>query len=722
MAAVKVRRLPKLRPINVSWRRQVEDHEGVRTALTCENERRCKAGIPTKAIPDLPERNIGSLQSIQTFRPVTAWSDIHPDDHHLYTPEQLHEPTGEVSRVKVINRLAYRHFDAVEGGEHQALVGFQTEAQERADAEYKKKRKAQADKLARRAKAAGLKVATDLVQVDPSEAKKAAAQAEKYANMHREAKQEIADRYEYGFYTKTCKVAGEVVAAFNEYLGKDCKNLRSGLGSPSVARMVALYPRKGLIRAGYDKGALFESATKLFALDAPYVELNKKIIGCIVVELDSVLRPEEFREALLAILGPQRMPNLIVGRISSSGFLVRPHLIWILKKPIWNDPLREITDANTGEVTTIGDKRCRMKPIKKAYVVQRCLTQLLLPLGADPAMTNMWKPKCPLSAFWSTIITNDDRFHALDDFEQIPNWPRNVDEAGMAETAATMRAQAAGATASGSNLAWRLVGNEIEPLARLQLKARDQDFIEAGKAGVESLARWFDAKVRPAVEAEIGPSEGLDRIMERRCTFHARWCLGKLSPRKRKSSRGRDRDIIFKDNPNPTPTDHRIEAGKKSAKHRRAVSVWALGKEAAVALSATGEIHRAAFIKNLDTVTRPTAYRCFDKVMAMLGLVEVEEGVFRKPTAVSPSVSDGAPKIKSQSHEARKQATVPGPNAPSTSDSTPAPSRSPGNPAQPLDPAPANPASGPPPWQTCALLPVDVRPQAVTRVPEPEPA
>ena len=79
-----------------------------------------------------------------------------------------------------------------------------------------------------------------------------------------------------------------------------------------MAFMAALYPRASSgLRAGYDKGAILSSTCKLFALDAPYVELNRLIAGCIVVELDSVLRVEEFRIRLLEILGPRRMSLLM---------------------------------------------------------------------------------------------------------------------------------------------------------------------------------------------------------------------------------------------------------------------------------------------------------------------------------------------------------------------------------------------------------------------------
>jgi hypothetical protein len=198
-------------------------------------------------------------------------------------------------------------------------------------------------------------------------------------------------------------------------------------------------------------------------------------------------------------------------------------------------------------VRSSGDKRCKTKPIAKFNNVQRGLTQLQLPLGADPACHNIWKPKNPLSPFWSTIVANDDTWHELGDFDQIKGWPERVDEHALEEAAAKMRAEATGATPTASNLAWKTIGHEIEPLARLQLSVREPDFVAAGNKGVDALAAWFEAKVRPVVEEELGPSAVLDRILTRRCDFAARYCLGKLAKRGRRKGRGRDRD-------HPAPT------------------------------------------------------------------------------------------------------------------------------------------------------------------------
>ncbi|WP_038965556.1 hypothetical protein [Bradyrhizobium diazoefficiens] len=702
-------RKARLRPVNMSRRRQLQEHEhATKASIGFFQEPKPgddvldqvhSLGFIPSAVRDLPERHIGSLQSVQAFRAKTCESEVHPDDRHLYSAAELALPTGDEYRVSV-QQLTY---------DRNVLVEFLTEVREEADLAAEKKRKDRREKLARRAKAAGHKVATNLVEVDPDEAKKAHAEAEKWAKIRRETSEEIADRLLHGFYYAGGKVADEIVQAFCEYLGANIRNLRSRIGSPSLARIAALYPRH--CRGGYDKTALADAAVKLFALDCPYVELNRKVAGCIVVELDSVLRPEEFRARLLEILGVARMPNLIVGRISPSGYLVRPHLIWLLNTPVWYEPFKEVTDPTTGEVTTTGDERCRTKPIAKFHHVQRGLTQQLLPLGADPAMRNLWKPKNPLSPFWTTIIGNDDNFHDLGDFEKIKNWPREVNENGMAVAAALMRAEANGMNKTASNFAWNFVGSIIEPMAGALIKDRDKrdpSFVAAARGGLEALAAWFDDRVRPLAEMEIEAGPALDVIIERRCLFHARWCLGKISKRRGRVGRGRDRKAIFDGNLNTK--EARQHASATTGSHRHNVTMWRLCQELSVAMKATGAVDKTAFIKDIALVGKSFAYEHWDEACRWLKL-EFREGAYRY-IAPPDRGQDDHSDLPSEPIRA-SDSTLPTPAIP-------------GHPVRTSESVlidtvagPSEPGVDDPPWLTHAPPTVDVRQRVVSCVPEP---
>jgi hypothetical protein len=721
----------RLRPVNLSRRAQLAGHEfSVRSVLERHDEslsdrhgdgpiQRLRARLFAETLPanlpDVPDRDIGSWQSVKIFRPVTFGDTVHPLHREFFEPDELAAVHDEAAIRSVISPESYRHIDYVDNSEHAALVGFQTEGQEKGDREHQAKIDKRNEKRKRRAERAGYKVAQDLAEpVDEYEAKKARAEAEKWAGVHRELSAEIRDRLRFGFFypgasaTGGGKIAGEIVGKFSEFFGEGI--LRSRLGSPSLARMAALYPKVGHLRAGYDKEALLTTTSKLFALDAPYVELNRKVAGCIVVDLDSVLRVAEFREALLALLGPRRMPNLIVGRITRDGFLSRPHLIWILKKPVWYEPYYEWTDPDTGEVRSSGDKRCKTKPIAKFNNVQRGLTQLLLPLGADPACHNIWKPKNPLSPFWTTIVANDDTWHELGDFDQIKGWPERVDEHALEEAAAKMRAEATGATPSASNLAWKTIGHEIEPLARLQLSVRDTDFVAAGNKGVDALAAWFEAKVGPVAEKELGPSAGLDRILARRCDFAARYCLGKLAKRGRRKGRGRDRDLIFSD---MTTEARKQQAGARTAEHKRAVCLWQLQREIHCAIEEIGAIRRPEFMKTLWGIGKTAAYKHWDEACLRLG-IEFRDGAYRKK-AKPTSGQNGQPSPSIQSNQSPDSAPSTVPVLPSC-----------GYQVQTHDSVRSNPVIGPPeagppdpPWENHVLSSAEMRPAAATCVLEP---
>jgi hypothetical protein len=718
----------RLRPLNKSRRQQIDQLAASAAVAMDRHDRefadrdpngnavqrvnaRFHAMMPEDdKLPGLPDRHMGSEQSVVVFRPITVANGLHPEALALFADDELSHVEDPARSVQVLDRMHYRHFDHVENSEHAALVGFQTEAQEKSDKAHEKKRADRAAKNRRRAERAGHKVAQNLAEpVDEETAKKARAEAEKWAGKRRELKAEIADRLQYGHFFPGGDVAGHHYPKFWEFFGEGV--LRSHLGWPALARMAALYPsaESGDLRAGNDKEVLLSTTCKLFALDAPYVELNRKMAGCIVVELDSVLRVEEFREALLALLGPHRMPNLIVGRITASGFMSRPHLIWILRTPVWYEPYKEWTD-DTGEVHSSGNKRCKTKPIAKFHAVQRALTQLLLPLGADPACWNIWKPKCPLSPFWTTVVANDDCWHDLDEFDQIKGWPREVDEHAMAKTAAKMRAEATGATPTASNLAWKTVGHEIVRLSRLQLSARDPDFIAASQS-TPALAAWFDEQARPVVEAELGRSDALDRILKGRCTFAANYCRGRLSRRGMRKGRGRDlNDPLFIE----MPAEQRIEeTAKRSAAHRRSVSLYRLRKDMTVALNG-GELRKREFIRDhLGEVSPSTAYKLFDEAISTLG-TEFRDGAHRyiaQPTSVQ---SD-------QPAPSKQPIRASNPTLPTTS-ATPFS----GHPAQTIDPPWVDPVIDPgtagppdPPWQTCVPSAAEVRQHVDRRIPEP---
>ena len=632
----------RLRPLNTSRREQLDEHSClVGSALSYHdrqyedrhgdgpiqriNARLHAMGPSDDNLPSVPERfELASSQGVKIFAPITMADTVHPDAREFFAADELDAVIDEAFEKPLLTADCYRHFDYVgAGSEHAGMLGFQSEAQEKGEIEHQKKVDDRNAKLMRRAKAAGYKVEHDLADpVDEAERIAAAKEAKKWSELAKSLKAEIRDRYRYGFFHKGGKaVAGDHYDPFCEYFGENV--LRSHLGSPSLARFAQIVPKARRMRVGADKEALLSTSSKVMGLDAPYVEFDRKRACAVVVELDTVWQSAAaLWLKLLEILPIHMMPNLIVARYTRDGLFARPHLIWLLKPgaEVWTDLPGEWTDDD-GVVHGTGDKRCKKRPVKFFRAVQRALTALLIPVGADPACRNVWKPKNPLSPFWTTVVANDDYWPILKDFLTVPGFDLAVDEHAMAEQAATMRGAAAGATSTTSNLAWKVTGNVIEPLVRMSLATREPAFIAAGQA-IDTLAAWLEAKVRPIVEAEIGPSAGLDRVLSRRCLFAARYCHGKTGKPRRKRNKGRDRDVFFEVD---TPKNRKKAAGMRSAAHRRAMSVYNLRKEITVALWTTGAVTKTDFIKTVDTVSKSTAYECWDEAIDGMS-VEFRDG------------------------------------------------------------------------------------------------
>jgi hypothetical protein len=549
---------------------------------------------------------------------------IHPDMRAGIPDAELNEVVEDgVERRATAD--SYRHYDYVgDLSEHAGMIGWQNAAQKRVQQEHDKKLEAQALKKKRRAEAAGHKVETALAPVDEAAVAAAREAAEKFSKLYASRKAAVRDLYENGFYFAGGKTAGDHYEAFSEFLGKN--KLRSHVGSPSLKLVPMMLPRRDRLRVGTEKDVLLSTDSKALGLLAPYVELDRKRRCAIIVELDTMWRSaEHLRRRLLEILPPHLMPHLITGRYTRDGLFQRPHLMWILRPDswVWSDVYREWTDDD-GVVRSIGDKACKTRPLKFFNAVQRALTALLIPLGADPGFHNGQRTKNPLSPFWSVAISNDSYWPELRDFFQIPGFTLDIDERAMEQQAGEIRAQATGASKSASNLVWRTVGNIISPFIRQTLATRPAEFIAAAR-DVNTLAAWIEQYVRPLAEAELGASPALDRTLDRRCSFAARYCTTRKPSRSRQRQRGRDRDLFSSDINAQT---RREEAGRRSAAHRRAVSLWNIRKEMTVALMATGSFRKTEFIKSC-TVSKSVAYKLWDEAVSGLGL-EFFDGAYRK--------------------------------------------------------------------------------------------
>lgn len=597
----------------------------------------------------------GRSQGVLVVRTLRTRDILPPDALAGLSDAELDGVEREETRT-ITGSDGYRHSSRGDDSQHAGLVAFQSESEERGALAYAEKRLKQAAKRARRAARAKVVSKVEAEEESAYEAKQRLAKELLGKRIAEERRDAIRTRLRDGFlHTSSKEIAGFRYAPFHEFFSDDVR-YRSEIGSPSLARWAQIAPRDA--RCGTDKAVLMRAATKLFALDAPYVELSKVRLCYLVVDFDSVWESyESFHAALLAILGPDRMPNIITGRRDPSGRFCRPHAFWLLKPEacVWNNLPRTIIDEN-GVEQHLGDPRCQKRPVQKFWRTLRSLVDLLIPLGADPAMTNIFRPKNPLSPYWQTIVVQDDRWYELDDFASIPGYAQRPDEHAMFERAAKLAAETEGASPKLSNPIWRTVGATIEPMVAEILKTRDfpAGFIDAKRSC--KLADWFDARVRPLVEPELAMADdseeaaaALDAVLQRRCAFAARYINHRLAKPAR--YRGRDRVAIAEDGLETTKARQSLSS-RVTGEGRTTKVMDRMCRELVVVLWTQGEIRKTEAIKSLGMVSPSTAYKHWDEAMKALGLVKCERGVFRRANAVSAKVSDGfrdgAHKIKSQ--------------------------------------------------------------------------
>jgi hypothetical protein len=147
---------------------------------------------------------------------------------------------------------------------------------------------------------------------------------------------------------------------------------------------VAKVPRARGLLTGDDKGKVSRADSKLHALDSAYVTVNALMRGVLCVDVDQDFTVAELVAGLTRCGVP--LPNIVVGHRDAAGRFLRPHLIWLLEN----------------SVTCTG--KGRHAPRSLLSLVLKGLTAALLPLGADPGMTNTGKVKNPVSPLWSRVV------------------------------------------------------------------------------------------------------------------------------------------------------------------------------------------------------------------------------------------------------------------------------------------------------------------------------
>ncbi|WP_185984829.1 hypothetical protein [Aureimonas mangrovi] len=155
---------------------------------------------------------------------------------------------------------------------------------------------------------------------------------------------------------------------------------------------------------GRDKGVVYGVDSKTLGLDEPYVHLNPVVRSVFRIDLDHCFPSWGALRQELAELALPCLPSIAVGYEDETGRVERPHLLWLLP-------------YNQGVWFSDKDQRCRRDIMNLWRGVHAGLTNVLMPLGADPgALSNPDKIKNPLSPFWSFRVWNESLFPSLSEW------------------------------------------------------------------------------------------------------------------------------------------------------------------------------------------------------------------------------------------------------------------------------------------------------------------
>ena len=556
-----------------------------------------------------------------------------------YVPPDVDIEPGDLldnaAVVPVVSPRDYRHSDQVVDSLYECLVAFQSESQERAEAEHLAKLKEREKKLKRRAERAKVVAATE-TDAEREKRLKQEADGKRWVERNCALAEEAADRLDNGFYFPGGDVAGERYSRFLE------KNLRSRCGSPSLFRYLQCIPRAKGMRVGSDKEAVLPVLSKALGTDAPYIQLDPRFARIVAIELDGVFSSiEALYKALLGIFGARMMPNLIVGRHDRNGDFARPHLIWLLNPETVLEDGRIVDSSVWLEVARRnpngeqeGDKRCRKKIVGFYRQVVRGLKMLLLPLGADVGFQNLLKPKNPLSPFWTTVVANDDHWPALGDFFSVKNFRINVTDDELRDEAGILRGEADGATRKQSNILWNTVGEIINQEVRYVRETRQSGFVMAALQSEDALTRWLKDRIRPSVEIKLGDdlaedekaAERLERVLERRCRFAAKLCISRWNDKRKTRCRGRDRDVKLSVD---SAAERRYIASERTGDHRHRVKLYQMQKAIHCELMGGRSLTKTELILKECVAKRSFAYTHWDEAIAGLSGIEFHDGSHR---------------------------------------------------------------------------------------------
>jgi hypothetical protein len=455
-------------------------------------------------------------------------------------------------------------------------------------------------------------------------------------------------------------LAGRVYAPVRESFahedGTPAPAIRSWQGTLSLSLFSSALSR--CLSFGYDKEIEYSISetdlARLFALDKPYVVLDKYRRCAFIVDLDGWWPSiKALRSHLRKLLPPGFMPNIITyrGAEDGKGGVENPHLVWMLP------PGARVIYGN-GKNKKYGKQR------RLHDMVQAGIVSLLIPLGADPGHTNVFKTKNPLSPAYSIEVC-DDYFQTMDDWRSfLPTITPNRRE--MQRRAKIHKAsQQSGEEFSASQAIW----NDGKNFRRLEIAAaqyrKDPAFLKARKR-TQTFVDWLyddaDGVVTKRLIDEHGDTRTVRSVLRAQRQFVAdlnmtpsevgEWC-----------DRGRDRDLNA-DEFKPLPTtatkeqrevrEKRIKylARQRTQTNKEMINCGLIAEEIESRMAAGIQVIKSEVVNALvkaGTVKRSTAYNHFDRCLEIVQLTARYQGTsFSTVSEQSSQQIESTPVITSE--------------------------------------------------------------------------
>ncbi|MCH6206308.1 hypothetical protein L3V16_21015 [Brucella ciceri] len=424
-------------------------------------------------------------------------------------------------------------------------------------------------------------------------------EAEYFIEQARINRELIKERLEQGYDRRGWKtLSGHQVAPVQE------KGLRSQtLNSAAAKLFVAAVPKAKDLRTNWGKGALTRIGIKLFSLDEPYIEGNRKFLSFVRIDTDRVWNSyEQCQEFFRQLAHDGKIacePHFLVGLRLPNGQFVRPHAIWMLPygSAVWNEPSKA------------GFNRA---PVDLFHSVYYGLCNALLEAGADAgAPATSQQVKNPLSPEWFTVCPQDSHF---------PDLSEHADylELGHNRESLTRRSAAvqSGMDIQQSNGLFNFLQKAAYSIMSGWHFAADPEFARnraEGRLGAISDRLHIELE-RAVAQSDIRPGKR-DGNIQYLIASVANYAVGKWNPEKLNYKR--DRGAALHLVQGMTSMSDRMAAGGKYAALKNSERVVNAIKTTIQKLKAQGVELTKATVARFSGISRPTVHKYWDQVMAV---------------------------------------------------------------------------------------------------------